>query len=205
MNTVAPTARRIKLYCLEQGEKMNEYSNFVFYGSWREMLSGFDETTAKEILWQIMLYGTGGEMQTDNPLIQGLINGAIAPNIKSSQNKYCKSIVDGKKGGRPKIDLPIEEIKGLQESGQTIKAIAQFYNVSTDTIQRRLKEYAAEPQNCKTKTAKQQMPQNQDIDIYKDNYLEKDSDIFRASRGAAGGSTTKEQLEFERKKKELGF
>ena len=184
---------------------MNEYSNFVFYGSWREMLSGFDEAIAKEILWQIMLFGTGGEIQTGNPMIQGIINGAIAPNIKSSQNKYCKSIVDGKKGGRPKIDLPIEEIKGLQESGQTIKAIAQFYNVSTDTIQRRLKEYAAEPQNSKTKAAKQQMPQNQDKDIYKDNYLEKDNDIFRASRGAADGSTTKEQLEFERKKKEFGF
>ena len=35
-----------------------EYENFVFYGKWRTLIEGFDETTAKEILWQIMSFGT---------------------------------------------------------------------------------------------------------------------------------------------------
>ncbi|MDD3164588.1 MAG: hypothetical protein PHS97_01870 [Oscillospiraceae bacterium] len=33
-------------------DSIKEYDSFVFYGSWRELLKGFEEETAKEILWQ---------------------------------------------------------------------------------------------------------------------------------------------------------
>ena len=48
-----------------------DYDSFVFYGNWRTMLDGFDKETAKDILWQIMLYGTAGEVDTSNPMING--------------------------------------------------------------------------------------------------------------------------------------
>lgn len=69
-------------------DNKKEYDSFVFYGSWRELLEGFDNETAKEILWQVMLYGTDGELTTQNKMIEGIILGAVAPNIRRAMDRY---------------------------------------------------------------------------------------------------------------------
>ena len=47
---------------------MSNYNNFVFYGSWREVLEGFREDFgddyAKETLWNLMLMATAGDIET---------------------------------------------------------------------------------------------------------------------------------------------
>lgn len=157
------------------------YDNFVFYGSWREALEGFKEDFgedyAKETLWNLMLLATTGEIETEKKSIIGFLNGTVLPNIKAAQNRYIKSIEDGKNGGRTKIELPIEEIEDLISKGKTQKEVAALYNVSVDTIQRRLKEYRAGTAKPQNETAECGRPQNLEIEIDKEIYKEFDKEI----------------------------
>ena len=156
------------------------YNNFVFYGSWREALEGFKEDFgedyAKETLWNLMLLATTGEIETEKKSIIGFLNGTVLPNIKAAQDRYSKSIEKGKNGGRTKIELPIEEIEDLISKGKTQKEVAALYNVSVDTIQRRLKEYRAGTAKPQNETAECGRPQNHykyiDIDIDKEKEKE---------------------------------
>ena len=47
---------------------MDNYDNFIFYGSWRKVLEGIassqGEDYAKEVLWNIMLMSTAGDVET---------------------------------------------------------------------------------------------------------------------------------------------
>ena len=58
---------------------MSKYSSFIFYGSWREMLNGFEKSLGEEyaakVLYNLMLMATSGEVRTEDPLILGFING----------------------------------------------------------------------------------------------------------------------------------
>jgi hypothetical protein len=63
---------------------MEEYSNFVFYGSWEKILSALPLETAKEMLWQIKEIGIGNEISTEDPLIKAIVEGSIMPNIKAA-------------------------------------------------------------------------------------------------------------------------
>ena len=180
---------------------MEDYSNFVFYGSWKTLLDGFSKEQAKEILWQIVNYGVGSSFDTDDKMIIAIIQGAIAPTINAAQDRYLKSVVNGKKGGRPKKAIDLNEAKEMMEKGISKKAIAEHFNVSTDTLERRFKEssqniFAEEmPQNCSAKTA---IPQNlykdTDIDIYSD----KDTDIDNANLARFARDERKERFEYWR-------
>lgn len=157
------------------------YDNFVFYGSWREALEGFKEDFgedyAKETLWNLMLLATTGEIETEKKSIIGFLNGTVLPNIKAAQDRYSKAIEKGKNGGRTKIELPIEEIEDLISKGKTQKEVAALYNVSVDTIQRRLKEYRAGTAKPQNETAECGRPQNLEIEIDKEIYKEFDKEI----------------------------
>jgi predicted transcriptional regulator len=125
----------------EQMALENEETTFVFYGSWRELLEGFDKETAKEILWQIMLLGTTGEIDTNNVMIQQIIKGCVAPSIHNTKTRYQKSKVDGAKGGRPKKEFDIFKASALKEQGYSNAAIAEELGVSKETVRTRLNEY----------------------------------------------------------------
>lgn len=157
------------------------YDNFVFYGSWREALEGFKEDFgedyAKETLWNLMLLATTGEIETEKKSIIGFLNGTVLPNIKAAQDRYNKAIENGKNSGRTKIELPIEEIEDLISKGKTQKEVAALYNVSVDTIQRRLKEYRAGTAKPQNETAECGRPQNLEIEIDKEIYKEFDKEI----------------------------
>lgn len=156
------------------------YNNFVFYGSWREALEGFKEDFgedyAKETLWNLMLLATTGEIETEKKSIIGFLNGTVLPNIKAAQDRYSKAIEKGKNGGRTKIELPIEEIEDLISKGKTQKEVAALYNVSVDTVQRRLKEYRAETAKPQNETAECGRPQNHYIDKDIDKDIDKEKE-----------------------------
>lgn len=100
-----------------------EYDNFVFYGRWYELLKGFDESTAKEILWQIMLFGTSGEIATNNQMIRAIIKGAIECNITKAKDKYNASFKSKKKS-----------INSLKQNINTTEYIIQNYLIRDQVI-----------------------------------------------------------------------
>ena len=112
-----------------------DYDSFVFYGNWRTMLDGFDKETAKDILWQIMLYGTAGEVYTSNPMINGIVMGCCAAGIDKAKDRYANAVDNGKKGGRP-TEIDAEHVRELKESGLTNKEIATELGCSTRTVER---------------------------------------------------------------------
>lgn len=115
---------------------MIDYENFVFYGRWRNLIEGFDEETAKEILWQIMLFGTSGEITTDNPMIQAIITGAIECNMTKAKNRYNAAL---KAKGRSQ-QYSSNQIKSLNAQGMDNQEIASKLGCSLRTVQRALQE-----------------------------------------------------------------
>ena len=73
---------------MEVKNQNTNYTNFVFYGSWRETLEGFrddfGEDYANEALWNLMLAATGGELETDKKSIIGFVRGACMPNVEAA-------------------------------------------------------------------------------------------------------------------------
>lgn len=78
---------------------MDNYDNFIFYGSWRKVLEGIassqGEDYAKEVLWNIMLMSTAGDIETDDPFIINFIEGVILPVVDAARERYDRA----KKGG----------------------------------------------------------------------------------------------------------
>ena len=154
------------------------YDNFVFYGSWREALEGFcedfGEDYAKEVLWNLMTFGTNGEINTNKKSIEGFINGTVAPNIGAAKDRYKASIENGKKGGRPSIELDMDEVYQKKEELGTWKAVAKYYGISEQTLKNKRDQWQSIPKN----------PKNLDKDIYnyKDNYKENENDIIENSK-----------------------
>lgn len=133
---------------------MENYNNFLFFGKWRYMLDAFDEQTAKDILWEIMRYGTEGVIKTDNPIVAGIITGTIAENINHSQAKYNKAI----SGGRPRKDINIDEVMRLVKEGRTYQEIADVMSVSKNTIGERVREY-------RNQTETKNQPRTQEVEV----------------------------------------
>ena len=130
-----------------------EYDNFVFYGSWRESLEGFREEFgddyAKEALWNLMLAATAGDIETERKSIIGFISGAVMPNVNKAKDRYAAAIENGKKGGRPKVDLNEQEVLAKKKELGTWKATAQYFGVDEDTLrkQRKTWEKTEKPKN----------------------------------------------------------
>ena len=146
---------------------MKEYEQFVFYGSWKTLLSGFDRETAKELLWDIVNVGVGEEIESDNPMIKAIIQGTIIPNIKSAKSRYATATENGNKGGRPRKEIDIEKALELESQGKTQAEIAEEFGVSKNTIGSRLREHKNQKptQEPETKTNKNH---DKDKDIDKD-------------------------------------
>lgn len=121
---------------------MSSYNNFVFYGSWREVLEGyredFGDEYAKETLWNLMLMATAGDVETDKKSIINFVRGACMPNIEAAQDRYEKAIKNGAKGGRPKAisENDNKTIASMRFEGKKQIEIARYFNVSCDTIRR---------------------------------------------------------------------
>ena len=149
-----------------------EYDNFVFYGSWRETLEGFledfGEEYAKEALWNLMTCATAGDIQTDKKSIIGFVNGCCMPNVDAAKDRYAAAVKNGKKGGRPVIQLDEAEVMAKKKELGTWKKVAAYFNVSEQTLKTKRNEW----ENVKN-------PKNLDIDkdIEKEKEKEKEKDV----------------------------
>ena len=153
---------------------MSNYDNFVFYGSWRETLEGFREDFgdeyAREALWNLMTMATAGDIETDKKSIIGFVQGACMPNIEAAQDRYERAKTNGKKGGRPKIEIDRDDCLYQKSKLKTWKAVAQYYGIDEDTLRKIRKTWEAEkPKNLEPKNRnceeKAEKPKNLDIDI----------------------------------------
>lgn len=120
---------------------MPDYENFIFYGSWIETLDGLaqkcGDNFAKDVAWQIIKFGTTQEMDTDDPVILGIVNGMCRDLISSAKKRRLSSIENGKQGGRPKR-FSDDEILTLSEQGLAAREIADQLGCSIKTVQRAL-------------------------------------------------------------------
>ena len=128
------------------------YETFVFYGSWRETLEGFredfGEEYAKEALWNLMTLATAGDIETTKKSIIGFITGAVMPNIDAAKARYAAQVENGKKGGRPTINLNQEEVMQKKTELKTWKAVAAHYGISEQTLKNKRDEWE-NPKNPK--------------------------------------------------------
>ena len=170
-----------------------EYDNFVFYGSWRESLEGFREEFgddyAKEALWNLMLVATAGDIETERKSIIGFINGAVMPNVNKAKDRYAAAVENGKKGGRPKVNLNEQAVLEKKKELGTWKETAQFFGVTEQSLKNYRNQWENEknPKNPKNPNiAVVENPKNPknldiDIDIDIDIEKEKEKDIFAFS------------------------
>ena len=123
---------------------MPNYENFVFYGSWIETLDGLSKKCgddfAKDVAWQIIQFGTTKEMNTDDPVIIGIVNGMCRDLISSAKKRRDASLKNGAQGGRPK-QFNEEEIFTLHSQGLSDQDIADNLGCSVRTVQRALSNY----------------------------------------------------------------
>lgn len=120
---------------------MTQYDNFIFYGSWKEHLSGLQqlcgEDVAKEVAWQIINYGTTKEFDTDDQKIIDMVNGMCRDLIDSAKKRREASVSNGKQGGRPK-KYSVDDMIALRDNGLSLQDIADNLGCSVKTVQRAL-------------------------------------------------------------------
>ena len=149
-----------------------KYESFLFYGSWRETLEGFAEGIspefAKEALWNLMLCATAGDIETDNKVIIGFINGCCMPNIDKVKERYRQSVENGKKGGRPRT-VDRKEVAKLREQGLTNQEVATKLKCSVSSVEKANKENRDEEQARKNQ-------KNLEEEVEKEEEKEKEVD-----------------------------
>jgi hypothetical protein len=129
------------------GMPMSKYENFVFYGSWKEHLDGLKdlcgEDVAKEVVWQIVNYGTSKEFDTDDQKIINMVNGMCRDLIESAKKRRSASVENGSRGGRPK-QFDDEEIISLYNEGLPEQEIADKLGCNIRTVRRAISKFENE-------------------------------------------------------------
>lgn len=122
---------------------MAKYENFVFYGSWKEHLDGLralcGDDVAKEVVWQIVNYGTSKEFDTDDQKIINMVNGMCRDLITSAKKRRLASIENGQQGGRPK-KYKLEDMLALRDAGLSDQEIADNLGCDVRTVRSTLKQ-----------------------------------------------------------------
>ena len=136
-------------------EKYDEYTSMVFYETFfqhaQAIRSGYknkDGTIDKErgnaacikylfAIFSAGLYGMAID-EEDSELAMWGVTSEIAT-IISARDRYKKAIKNGGKGGAPKLELDMQEIKRLYLSGLSQKKIAEQMDTSESTIKRRIR------------------------------------------------------------------
>lgn len=177
---------------------MEEVKNnsWVFYRSWSNYIDELDIEEQKELLYQIYLYGMGREITTENKYIKAFLNG-VKEDIDNAKGRYIRSVVTGKKGGRTKIDLDIDEIMNFIDDGYTYAQIGKAMGVHANTIGNRVREYKKQiqeqeqTQEHKTNTTNKNKNQHNTYPEDKDKEEVKDKDVVKVFK-----QQTKQHFEF---------
>ncbi len=156
---------------------MNE--SFVFYKDWADTIDMLDEEAGKDLLYKIYLIGVNREEEifVDNPFEKSFLN-RVQADIDRAKVKYIHSVINGKKGGRPRIDLDIDEIMSLVNSGFTYEQIAKYMGVSRNTIGDRVREYKNQKLNTipETKT-NTYLKDEEEVEVEVDENIEDEEEV----------------------------
>jgi hypothetical protein len=120
--------------------EFSEYNkSFVLYESvfaqYHRLMSRGKTELACEYIDAVMRFGLYGEIPLDDSDIWELGFDGIIATISAAKTKY-----------RQRINIPENELRGYIEMGYTQQKIAEHYNCSVDTVQRRIKQYNIKPQ-----------------------------------------------------------
>ena len=127
-------------------------NSFVLYESVFKQYDTLDKRLGSEVsnnfIRAIMEYGLYGVVPDDDSDVWLYGFEQAITSIEAAKTRRLKNMFDGSKGGRPRKEIDMDELDEQIEAGIPLKAIAGFFKVSEDTIQRRKKELeAAKPQN----------------------------------------------------------
>ena len=92
-----------------------------------------------------MRYGLYGEAPDEDDEIWDYGFDGVVATISSAKERYTK-----------RIEVPQDELERLIQEGRSQQEIANYYNCSTDTIQRRIKTYGIDYRKTAKNTAKLQ-------------------------------------------------
>lgn len=131
-------------------EKKRE--SFVVYSSWLETIEnlaafGIPKETIRELEHNLLYYGFTEKFDTDDKSITTQIESLVAKQLAASTARYAASVSNGTTGGRPSVQLDMNYIHHLKESGLSNAAIARTLkeemdiNVSAETIRRRYNDW----------------------------------------------------------------
>lgn len=127
-----------------------EYKNsFVLYESvyaqYERLMRRGKVQAAQEFINAVMRYGLYGDKPDEDSDVWDYGFDGVVATISSAKDRYTK-----------RIDIPKEELESMIQSGRTQQEIADYYNCSTDTVQRRIKSYGIVCRKTAKNTAKPQ-------------------------------------------------
>ena len=130
---------------------MDYKNSFVLYESvyvqYDRLMRRGKVQAAQDFIDAVMRYGLyGDEPDEDSEVWDYGFDGVIAT-ISTAKDRYTK-----------RIDVPQEELEQFVREGRTQQEIASYYNCSTDTIQRRMKQYGIARRKAAENAAKPQEP-----------------------------------------------
>ena len=138
-----------------------EYKNsFVLYESvyvqYERLMRRGKVQVAQDFIAAVMRYGLYGEMPDEESEIWDYGFDGVVATVSAAKSRYTKQ-----------IDVPQDELQMFVDEGRTQQEIANYYNCSVDTIQRRIKQYGIMRRKTAENTAKPQelhrsanLPQN---------------------------------------------
>ena len=128
---------------------MDYKNSFVLYESvyvqYDRLMRRGKVQTAQDFIGAVMRYGLYGEAPAEESEIWDYGFDGVVATISSAKDRYSK-----------RIDVPQEELERFVNEGRTQQEIASYYNCSTDTIQRRMKQYGIARRKTAENTAKPQ-------------------------------------------------
>ena len=127
-----------------------EYKNsFILYESvyvqYDRLMKRGKIEAAQDFINAVMRYGLYGEVPDDESEIWDYGFDGVVATVSAAKSRYTKQ-----------IDVPQDELQMLVDEGRTQQEIANYYNCSVDTIQRRMKQYGIARRKTAENTAKPQ-------------------------------------------------
>ena len=127
-----------------------EYKNsFVLYESvyvqYDRLMRRGKVQAAQDFINAVMRYGLYGDAPDEDSEIWDYGFDGVVATISSAKDRYTK-----------RIDIPKEELEEMIQNGRTQQEIADYYNCSIDTVQRRVKSYGIDYRKTAKNTAKLQ-------------------------------------------------
>ena len=129
----------------------NNSESFVLYETvyetFDQLATKVGKETACDFMRAICEYGLYGVIPEDDDILWVYGLSTVFHTICTAKDRYEATKANGKKGGRPKVDVDMEVVHQLLDQGWGTKEIANHLGVSDSTIKRRLNAEDAAVQN----------------------------------------------------------